>query len=100
MGNRVSRNNLNLTIGKNDFGISAKGGMFGMYWPRKGQTDYERQDWDTIINGERINENSLVRNGETFSRWTGYRSGINMYFSISTLESGFVNSGNNSPSNL
>ena len=87
IGNRVSRNNLNLTVGKNNFGLSARGGMFGMYWPRTGKTEYKREDWDTIINGERINENILTRNGETFSRWTGYRSGIDMYYDINSFNS-------------
>ena len=87
IGKRVSRNNLNLTIGKNNFGISARGGIFGMYWPRKGQTDYERRDWDTIINEVKINENILMRNGETFSRWTGYRSGIDIYYDANPFNS-------------
>ena len=84
IGKRVSRNNLNLTVGKNNFGISAKGGIFGMYWPRIGKTDYIRKDWDIE---SMIDTNILIRNGETFSRWTGYRSGINMYYDVTPFTS-------------
>ena len=76
VGKRVSRNSLNLTVGKNNFGISAKGGLYGMYWPRKGKTNYLRNDW---INGD---TNNLTRTGETFSRWTGYRTGIDMFYDL------------------
>ncbi|MAR40409.1 MAG: hypothetical protein CMD22_07175 [Flavobacteriales bacterium] len=76
IGKRVSRNSLNLTAGKNNFGISSKGGLYGMYWPRKGKTNYVRNDW---INGD---TNNLTRIGETFSRWTGYRTGIDMFYDL------------------
>ncbi|MBE50102.1 MAG: hypothetical protein CMP51_00130 [Flavobacteriales bacterium] len=81
LGDRVSRTNLNLTIGKGKFGISARGGIFGMYWPRKGKSEYERIDWNDT------DTNILLRNGTTFSRWTGYRSGIDMYFDINRYSS-------------
>ena len=82
MGSRVSRNSLNLTVGKNNFGISAKGGLYGMYFPRVGKSNYERFDWQLDSLDNRINENTLMRNGETFSRWTGYRTGVDMFYDI------------------
>ena len=82
MGSRVSRNSLNLTVGKNNFGISAKGGLYGMYWPRVGRSNYERNDWELDSLDNRINQNTLLRNGETFSRWTGYRTGIDMFYDL------------------
>ena len=85
IGSRVNRNNLNLTVGKNNFGISAKGGLFGMYWPRVGRSNYERNDWELDSLDNRINENTLMRNGETFSRWTGYRTGLDMFYDINSF---------------
>ena len=82
MGSRVSRNSLNLTVGKNNFGISTKGGLYGMYFPRIGKSNYERFDWELDNLDNRINENTLMRNGKTFSRWTGYRTGVDMFYDI------------------
>ena len=82
MGSRVSRNSLNLTVGKNNFGLSAKGGLYGMYWPRVGKSNYERINWELDSLYNRVNQDSLLRNGKTFSRWTGYRTGIDMFYDL------------------
>ena len=87
LGTRVNRQNLNLTLGKNKFGISLKGGVYGMYWPRTGTTKYRRIDWESIVGIDTINSNILSRNGESFSRWTGYRSGMNIFYDLNALTS-------------
>ena len=30
----------------------------------------------------RVNQDTLLRNGKTFSRWTGYRTGIDMFYDL------------------
>ena len=80
-GTRVNRQSLNLMIGKGRFGLSAKGGVH-YSWPRIGVTDYERIDWDSLGN-----TNTLLRNGETYSRWLGYRGGINMFYDLNAFQS-------------
>ena len=53
-----------------------------MYFPRVGKSNYERFDWELDSLDNRINDNTLMRNGETFSRWTGYRTGVDMFYDI------------------
>ena len=38
-----------------------------MYFPRVGKSNYERFDWQLDSLDNRINENTLMRNGETFT---------------------------------
>ena len=80
-GTRVNRQSLNLMLGKGRFGLSAKGGVH-YSWPRIGVTDYERKDWDAL--GD---TNTLLRNGETYSQWIGYRGGIDMFYDLNAFQS-------------
>ncbi len=80
-GTRVNRQSLNLMLGKGRFGLSAKGGAH-YSWPRIGITDYERIDWDSLEN-----TNTLIRNGETYSQWIGYRGGIDMFYDLNAFQS-------------
>ena len=80
-GTRVNRQSLNLMLGKGRFGMSAKGGV-NYSWPRIGATDYERKDWD-----DTGNTNTLLRNGETYSQWIGYRGGIDMFYDLNAFQS-------------
>ena len=80
-GTRVNRQSLNLMLGKGRFGLSAKGGVH-YSWPRIGITDYKRIDWDSLEN-----TNTLLRNGETYSRWLGYRGGIDMFYDLNAFQS-------------
>ena len=68
-------------LGKGRFGMSAKGGV-NYSWPRIGATDYERKDWD-----DTGNTNTLLRNGETYSQWIGYRGGIDMFYDLNAFQS-------------
>ena len=80
-GTRVNRQSLNLMLGKGRFGLSTKGSVH-YSWPRIGITDYERIDWDSLGN-----TNTLLRNGETYSRWLGYRGGIDMFYDLNAFQS-------------
>jgi outer membrane receptor protein involved in Fe transport len=80
-GTRVNRQSLNLMLGKGRFGLSAKGGAH-YSWPRIGITDYERKDWDALED-----TNTLLRNGETYSQWIGYRGGIDMFYDLNAFQS-------------
>ena len=80
-GTRVNRQSLNLMIGKGRFGLSTKGSVH-YSWPRIGITNYERIDWDSLEN-----TNTLLRNGETYSRWLGYRGGIDMFYDLNAFQS-------------
>ena len=80
-GTRVNRQSLNLMLGKGRFGLSAKGGVH-YSWPRIGITDYERIDWDSLGN-----TNTLLRNGESYSMWLGYRGGIDMFYDLNAFQS-------------
>ena len=82
MGSRVSRNSLNLTVGKNNFGLSAKVDFMECTGPRVGKSNYERINWELDNLDNRVNQDSLLRNGKTFSRWTGYRTGIDMFYDL------------------
>tara|TARA_B100000902_G_scaffold48580_1_gene55595 strand:+ start:32523 stop:35096 length:2574 start_codon:yes stop_codon:yes gene_type:complete len=82
---KVNRQSLNITLGKGKIGLSARGGIYGMYWPRIGELEYVRKDWDEIINGDTLNQNILKRNGQTLSRWTGYRSNIDFFYELDPL---------------
>lgn len=82
VGSRVNRQSGNLTLGKGKFGVSARGGAH-YSWPRIGETDYKRIDWDDIVDNDTIGLNTLLRNGETFSQWIGYKSGMEMYYDLS-----------------
>jgi len=80
-GTRVNRQSLNLMLGKGRFGLSAKGGAH-YSWPRIGTTEYERIDWDSLGN-----TNTLLRNGESFSQWIGFRGGLDMFYDLNSFES-------------
>ena len=79
-GSRMNRQSLNLTIGKGRFGVAVNGGAH-YSWPRIGETMYERVDWN--LGGTNI----LTRNGETYSQWIGYRTGMDMFYDINAFQS-------------
>ena len=85
-GTRVNRQSLNLMLGKGRFGLSAKGSAH-YSWPRTGETDYKRMDWDDIVDNDTIGLNTLERYGESFSQWIGFRGGLDMFYDLNSFES-------------
>ena len=81
VGTRINRQALNLTLGKGRFGLSARGGVH-YSWPRLGETDYRRKDWN--IGSD---TNYLTRYGSNFSQWTGYRGSVNIFYDINAYQS-------------
>jgi hypothetical protein len=83
-GSRMNRQSLNLTIGKGNFGVAVNGGAH-YSWPRIGKTEYKRVDWN--LDDSSNTRSILSRNGETFSQWIGYRSGMDMFYDINAFQS-------------
>ena len=81
LGTRMNRQNVNLSLGKGRFGLSARGGGHWS-WPRIGDANSKREDWDPL-NPEDIN--TLIDSSNTFSQWIGYRGSINMFYDIDKL---------------
>ena len=61
--------------------ILKRGNGVNYSWPRIGVTDYERKDWDALED-----TNTLLRNGETYSQWIGYRGGIDMFYDLNAFQ--------------
>ena len=80
-GTRNNKNGFNLTLGKGRFSLSARGNAW-YSWPREGNTNYLREDWDE--NGD---TNILTNDGVSESQWIGYGSGINMFYDINAYNS-------------
>ena len=81
IGNNNNKGGFNLTLGKGRFSLSSRGNIW-FSWPRKGTTTYKREDWND--NGD---TNVLINNGLSESQWTGYGTGINMYYDINAYNS-------------
>ena len=81
IGNNNNKGGFNLTLGKGRFSLSSRGNVW-FSWPRIGTTTYKREDWNE--NGD---TNVLTNNGTSESQWTGYGTGINMYYDINAYNS-------------
>jgi len=87
IGNKVNRIGANLKLGKGRFGLAVRGGSH-FSWPgRIGTNSYERYDWDTIINGNRINENHLTQEGSSENYYNGYRGNISAFYDLNAYNS-------------
>ena len=81
IGTTSNKGGFNLTLGKGRFSLSSRGNIW-FSWPREGTTTYKREDWNN--NGD---TNVLINNGLSESQWTGYGTGINMYYDINAYNS-------------
>ena len=81
IGNNSNKGGFNLTLGKGRFSLSSRGNIW-FSWPREGTTKYKREYWND--NGD---TNVLINNGLSESQWTGYGTGINMYYDINAYNS-------------
>ena len=87
IGSKVNKLGANLKLGKGRFGLSARGRTY-FSWPgRVGTNTYERYDWDTIINGNRENENYLYQEGSSENYYNGYRGNISAFYDLNAYNS-------------
>ena len=96
IGSKMMRSGLNLNFGKGRFGLSVRGGFYGSFPPsiarkfgleRIGTNTYERISWDTIVNGIRVNPDTLKQNGDNESYYQGYRGSINTFYDLNAYNS-------------
>ena len=81
VGTKVNRTGLNLNLGKERFGLAARGGSHGS-WPGRITTEsYERLDWE---NGD---TNMLIQNGSGENYYQGYRGSVNVFYDVNAYNS-------------
>ena len=85
-GNRMNKQSGNISLGKGRFGISARAST-RYSWPRKGESNKVRRDWELDNNGDTIGLNTLDQTSKTFGNWVGTGGSINMYYDINAYNS-------------
>ena len=85
-GNRMNKQSVNLSLGKGRFGISARASA-RYSWPRKGESNLVRRDWQIGNDGDTIGSNTLNQVSKTFGNWVGIGGSVNMYYDINAYNS-------------
>ncbi|MFQ3332460.1 MAG: ferric enterobactin receptor [Flavobacteriales bacterium] len=85
-GNRMNKQSGNISLGKGRFGISARAST-RYSWPRKGESNKVRRDWELDNNGDTIGLNTLDQMSNTFGNWVGTGGSVNMYYDINAYNS-------------